>query len=176
MGDLAAYSFYGNKVITTGEGGMLCGKLGNAALWRDGGFDSEYRNTVPGLNYRMTNMQAAIGLAQLERFDELLAPRLRNAAAYSSALAGKGKWLFVAETDDPRGLSAHLKEHGVDTRPVFTPLHRSPAFRQYAKGGYKQSDKVWERGLCLPTGPHVNSNDIDKITELVRGYRRKLVA
>jgi perosamine synthetase len=71
-GQMACYSFYGNKPITTGEGGMLCGDYGNAEEWRDGGFDSDYRNTVPGLNYRMSNMQAAVGLAQLERFDELL--------------------------------------------------------------------------------------------------------
>ena len=71
-GRMACFSFYGNKVITTGEGGMLCGDFGNAKDWRDGGFDSEYRNTVPGLNYRMSNMQAAVGLAQLERFDTLL--------------------------------------------------------------------------------------------------------
>jgi len=175
-GKLAAYSFYGNKCLTTGEGGMLCGELGNAREWRDGGFDGEYRNAVPGLNYRMTNLQAAVGLAQLERFDQLLKARLRNAEAYAAAIPGKGKWLFVAETDDPRGLAAHLKQHGVDTRPVFTPLHLSPAFRVYAKGKYKASEEIWLRGLCLPTGPHVSPNDVDRITELVLGYRRKLVA
>jgi perosamine synthetase len=175
-GRMACYSFYGNKVLTTGEGGMLCGDFGNAKDYRDGGFDAEYRNVLPGLNYRMTNMQAAIGLAQLERFDVLLEARLRNAAAYASVLPGFGKWLYVTETDDPIGLGEHLKQHGVDNRPVFTPLHRSPAFRQYAKGRYRVSDEVWERGLCLPTGPHVSLNDVDKITELVRGYRRKLVA
>jgi dTDP-4-amino-4,6-dideoxygalactose transaminase len=51
---------------------MLCGDYGNAKEWRDGGFDQDYRNTVPGLNYRMSNLQAAVGLAQLERFDEML--------------------------------------------------------------------------------------------------------
>jgi dTDP-4-amino-4,6-dideoxygalactose transaminase len=53
-------------VITTGEGGMLCGEFGNAKEWRDGGFDSNYRHSVPGLNYRMSNLQSALGLAQLE--------------------------------------------------------------------------------------------------------------
>jgi perosamine synthetase len=176
MGDLCAYSFYGNKTIVCGEGGMLCGNLGNAREWRDGGFDKNYRNTLPGLNYRMTNMQAAIGLAQLERFDDLLAARLRNAEAYASVLPGKGKWLFVAQTDDPIGLAEHLKQHGVDTRPTFTPLHLSPAFRQYAKGKYRVSEEIWSRGLCLPTGPHVTLNDVDRITELVRGHKRQMVA
>lgn len=175
-GNLAAYSFYGNKPLTTGEGGMLCGELGNAKEWRDGGFDSEYRNTLPGINYRLSNMQAAVGLAQLERFDALLSPRLRNAGLFAQGLKGRGSWLFVAEVDNPRGVQQHLRANGVDSRPVFTPLHRSPAFRAYAKGNYKQSDAVWERGLCLPTGPHVTPNDIDKIVELVNGYKSKLVA
>jgi perosamine synthetase len=176
MGDLTAYSFYGNKPLTTGEGGMLCGKLGGAREWRDGGFDNDYRNTLPGLNYRMSNLQAAVGLAQLERFDDLLAARLRNAEAYASALPGKGKWLFVTNTDDPIGLAGHLKAFGVETRPVFTPLHLSPAFRHYAKGKYRVSEEIWSHGLCLPTGPHVTLNDVDRITELVRGYKRQMVA
>jgi perosamine synthetase len=170
MGDLTAYSFYGNKPLTTGEGGMLCGKFGNARDWRDGGFDKDYRNTLPGLNYRMSNLQAAVGLAQLERFDDLLAVRLRNAEAYASMLPGRGKWLFCVECDDPRGLQQYLKEHGVDSRPIFTPLHLSPAFRQYAKGRYKVSEEIWMRHLALPTGPHVAPADITKITELVNEF------
>jgi perosamine synthetase len=171
-GNLTAYSFYGNKPLTTGEGGMLCGDIGNAAGWRDGGFDKDYRNTLPGLNYRMSNLQAAVGLAQLERFDELLEKRLENASAYAAALPGKGKWLFCAETEDPRGLQEHLRQHGVDARPVFTPLHLSPAFRQYAKGKYKVSEEVWMRHLALPTGPHVSLPQVEKITELVNVFKQ----
>lgn len=172
QGDFTAYSFYGNKTITCGEGGMLCGSdLRNAKDYRDGGFDSEYRNRVAGINYRMSNLQAAVGLAQLERFDELLGARLRNAERYKGSLEGKGKWLFCAETDDPRGLQRFLKERGVESRPVFNPLHLSPAFRQYAKGKYKVSEAIWERHLCLPTGPHVSEEEITRITELVNGYQ-----
>jgi perosamine synthetase len=169
-GRMAAYSFYGNKVITTGEGGMLCGDLGNAKDYRDGGFDAEYRNVVPGLNYRMSNLQSAVGLAQLERFDELLNRRLQNAALYGERLRGKGKWLYCVECDDPRGLQQYLKENGVESRPVFTPLHLSPAFRQYAKGKYKVSEEVWMRHLALPTGPHVSLQQVEKITELVNEF------
>ncbi len=177
QGDFTAYSFYGNKIITTGEGGMLCGRdLGAAESYRDGGFDSQYRNTVPGLNYRMSNLQAAVGLAQLERFDEMLGKRLANVERYKGSLKGKGRWLFCVETDDPIGLQSFLKERGIESRPVFTPLHLSPAFRQYAKGKYKVSEDVWMRHLALPTGPHVTEADITRITELVLGYRRKLVA
>lgn len=169
-GKMACYSFYGNKPITTGEGGMLCGDFGNAREWRDGGFDGDYRNAVPGLNYRMSNLQAAVGLAQLERIDSLLSDRQRNCRLFSERLKGKGKWLFVAECDNPRGLQQHLKSHGVDSRPVFTPLHRSPAFRQYAKGHYKNSDEVWSRHLALPTGPHVSPEQVEKMIGLIHGY------
>jgi perosamine synthetase len=175
-GRMAAYSFYGNKVITTGEGGMLCGDFGNAKDYRDGGFDRDYRNTVPGLNYRMSNMQAAVGLAQLERFDDLLDRRLKNAEIYSKSLRGRGKWLFVAEVNNPREVASKLKERGIDTRPVFTPLHRSPAFRVYAKGNYKVSESIWERGICLPTGPHVTPQQAEQIAEAVRECSEELVA
>jgi perosamine synthetase len=172
-GDMACFSFYGNKFITTGEGGMLCGKYGNAKLWRDGGFDSDYRNIVPGLNYRMSNLQAAVGLAQMERFDELHEKRALNAKRYAEALPGKGRWLFVVQCDDPLGLASCLKSAGIDTRPVFTPLHRSPAFRQYARGRYKNSDEVWEKGLCLPTGPHLTQDKQQEVISLVDQHIRR---
>lgn len=173
-GHMACYSFYGNKPITTGEGGMLCGDFGQAREWRDGGFDASYRNIIPGLNYRMSNMQAAIGLAQLERFDELLGKRLANAEAYAQRLKGKGRWLFVAEVDNPIHTQAELKKEGIDARPVFTPLHLSPAFRHYAKGKYRFAEEVWSRGICLPTGPHVSPQQVEKIADIVHGARHIL--
>ena len=169
-GQMACYSFYGNKPLTTGEGGMLCGESGNARLWRDGGFDADYRNTVPGLNYRMSNMQAAVGLAQLERFDELLNRRLENAKRYAEALRGKGSWLFCVETEDPRGLQQFLKSEGIDSRPIFTPLHLSPAFRQFAKGKYRNAEEVWMRHLALPTGPHLKEQELERIVDLVNQH------
>lgn len=169
-GKMACFSFYGNKVITTGEGGMLCGDFGDARDYRDGGFDQDYRHRVAGLNARMSNLQAALGLAQLERFDELLSRRLQNAAQYAEHLPGKGKWLFCVETPDPRGLQAYLKENGVESRPVFTPLHLCPAFRVYAKGKYRVSEDIWFRHLALPTGPHIGQQEVKTITELVNGF------
>src|SRR5260221_435510 len=64
-GLMTCYSFYGNKIITTGEGGMVCGYLGSAREWRNGGFGKDYLCQCPGLNYRMRNLQPAVGLAQL---------------------------------------------------------------------------------------------------------------
>jgi perosamine synthetase len=166
-GRMACYSFYGNKGLTTGEGGMLCGDFGNAAEFRDGGFDGDYRHTVPGLNYRMSNLQAAVGLAQLERFDEMLAGRLRNVAEYQKHLKGKGKWLYCVETPDPRSLQQHLKDNGIESRPIFNPLHLSPAFRGYARGKYKVAEEIWQTHLCLPTGPHLKKQEQEKVVSLV---------
>lgn len=172
-GRMACYSFYGNKTITTGEGGMLCGDFGNAKDYRDGGFDKHYRHAVAGINYRMSNLQAAVGLAQLERFDQFLKARLENAQRYADCVPGKGKWLFCVETDDAVGLQAHLKENGIDSRPVFTPLHLCPAYRVYAKGKYKVAESVWERHLCLPTGPHLTKEQQEKVIACVSGYLQR---
>ena len=103
---------------------------------------------APGLNYRMTNIQAAIGCAQLERIDALLETRLRNAAHYAEELEGRGKWLFVVKTANPVRLQEHLRAHGIDARPVFRPLHMTQAFRQ--SGKFPRSVEEWETGLCLP--------------------------
>lgn len=160
-GTMSCYSFYGNKTITTGEGGMLCGNYGSAKLWRDGGFDDNYCNIVAGLNYRLSNLQAAVGLAQLERFDDLLAMRLANAKRYAAKLAGRGRWLFVATVRDPSLVRRRLKDCGIDSRPVFTPLHLSPAFK--CSGDFENSERIWRHGICLPTGPHLRDDEITKI-------------
>ncbi len=150
-GLMTCYSFYGNKIITTGEGGMVCGYLGSAREWRNGGFGKDYLCQWPGLNYRMTNLQAAVGLAQLERFDERMAIRKSNLEIYNRRLKGKGKWLFVAEVDEPVKVADMLKKNGVASRPVFPPLHRSPAFRHYGAGSFPVSEYIWEHGIALPT-------------------------
>lgn len=169
-GRITCYSFYGNKVITCGEGGLIAGEFKNAAAWRDGGFDADYSHVVPGLNYRITNLQAAVACAQLERVDELVAARLANVERYKSELRGRGRWLFVVESPNPRHLAMHLKEAGIETRPVFTPLHRCPAFRSYTRGKYKNSDAIWLRGLCLPTGPHMSDADMDHVITKIKEH------
>lgn len=147
-GDLACFSFYANKIITTGEGGCLVGDLGDAEEWRNGGFDKNYINTLPGLNYRMTNLQAAIGCAQLERVDEILSQKLQAAEYYKKHLDGFGKWLFCVKTPNKEVLAEHLKKHKVETRPVFYPLHKSPAFK--CRGSFPVSEWIHENHICVP--------------------------
>lgn len=169
-GTLAAYSFYGNKVITTGEGGMLVGDIEKARAFRDGGFDADYEMTHPALNYRMTNMQAAVGFAQMERLPEILARRNKVLDVYQKRLKGVGKWLFVAKTRDPKSLAATLKKHGIETRPVFKPLHLTQAFNQV--GYFPEAVNFWKTGLCLPVGTHLSDIDAVRISNIVSEHER----
>jgi perosamine synthetase len=163
---IGCYSFYGNKPITTGEGGMLVGL--DARAHRDGGFDCDYDMACAGLNYRMTNLQAALGCAQMEHIDELLAKRFRNAAIYASNFEGFGKWLFVIKAK--AGLRQFLEKRGVETRPVFKPMHLTAAFGQ--SGDFPNSERIWKEGLCLPTGPHVDANYVTGLIHEHQQLRR----
>jgi perosamine synthetase len=168
---MSAYSFYANKVITCGEGGMLVGDIEDAKGFRDGGFAEDYDMLYPGLNYRLTNLQAAIGYAQLGRLKELLDKRAIGLQVYKDMLKGFGKWLFVVKTKDPRGLAEHLKKNDIETRPVFKPLHLSRSFE--SKGRFPQAEEFWKTGLCLPTGSHITEQDAKTIAKLVLEYERR---
>jgi perosamine synthetase len=145
---------------------MLVGEIEKARPYRDGGFDKDYDMTHPGLNYRMTNLQAAIGFAQLERIDVLASQRQANADFYRQELEGQGRWLFVAKVPNPAQVQMALKAQGFDSRPVFKPLHLTSAFRQ--DGKFKRAVEHWETGLCLPTGPHLERKEQEHIIGIVR--------
>ncbi len=145
FGDIGVFSFYGNKTITTGEGGMLVTndktlfdramhfKGQGLAKWR------QYWHDVTGYNYRMTNLSAAIGLAQLERADEIIESKRRIAAAYFENLSDlpleflkessevySSYWMvtvLAVDFESRESLRQFLKENGVETRPSFYPLH-----------------------------------------------------
>jgi perosamine synthetase len=169
--DITCYSFYANKIITTGEGGMICGEFGKAGQWRDGGFDAEYYHDIPGLNYRMTNLQAALGLAQLERLGELLVSRLKVVSYYRGNLKGFGRWLYCYQTSEPKKLAQYLKDRDVETRPIFYPLHLLPPFRQ--AGDFPNAEWVWRNHLCLPTGPHLEEEKIKNVLLLIHRFQNE---
>jgi perosamine synthetase len=177
FGDVGCFSFFANKVITTGEGGMVLsrepGLIDRMAILRDHGMSKErrYWHLEPGFNYRMTNVQAAIGLAQMEQIQRFLTHREELVALYNSQLrtiagirtpphapwARNIYWLYSIEVDPAEfGLTAEelatrLADRGVETRPVFPPLHLQPAYGQ--KGGsYPAAERFSQRGLSLPTG------------------------
>lgn len=189
FGVISCFSFYGNKVITTGEGGMcitdseeLNEKM---RLLRDHGMSREkrYYHEVMGFNYRMTNMQAAIGVAQLERIGDILEWRRRLEAQYREEfsrtdgiamqrndLQGRNKivWLvsiLVAESQRNKILEI-LKENRIDARRFFVPLSEMEIYRKYARE-CRQSRKISKMGLNLPTTYEIAGKDVKKIVDLI---------
>jgi perosamine synthetase len=193
LGDIATFSFFGNKILTTGEGGMVTtddAELdGLVRLFRGQGQDPERRYWFPmvGYNYRMTNVAAAIGLAQLESVDEHLADRRRVAAAYDERLADLGellqlpatregythvKWLYTVVLGDEVAtdrdeVMARLAADGIESRPVFYPMHVMPVYEQPA-GTFPVAERLGARGISLPTHGELSDADLDHVSERLR--------
>ncbi len=191
FGDIAAFSFYGNKTITTGEGGMVV--TNDAALHarvshRKGQGLSpgrEYWHDVIGHNYRMTNICAALGLAQLERAPALIADKAQIASWYRECLrglplgwpreaaeVGSSHWMVCILTPDAKDrdpLRALLRRRGIETRPFFSPVHRMP---MYAAGqpDFPVADDLAARGVCLPSYPGLEAQDVAEIAGAVVAY------
>lgn len=196
LGDIATFSFYGNKIITTGEGGMVtCSDRGledKLRMLRGQGMDLSRRYWFPivGYNYRMTNVAAAIGVAQLEQIDGLLEQRFDLAAKYRQRLAryddlmrlpGEEAWArhaFWAYTIVLRESVAlsrdevmrRLADDGIETRPVFYPMHVLPPYLKDCGGSYPVADQLSRRGITLPMHTLLDSGDVDYIASRLVHY------
>lgn len=191
LGDCGVFSFYGNKIITTGEGGMITTSdqafYLRAKQLRDHAMskDKRYWHDEIGYNYRMTNLQAALGVAQFERIDALIERRREIFAAYQEGLRGlpvrlnatapwaqNVYWLICAEfpefTADQRDdLMRRLKERGVDSRPYFYPISDMPMYRQ-DPALTPEAHAASARGLCLPTYSNLTDQDVATICSILR--------
>jgi perosamine synthetase len=191
LGDAGCFSFFGNKILTTGEGGMVVfareRDYVRARMLRDHGMDPtrRYWHLEVGFNYRLTNLQAAVGVAQLERLDDLLAGKRRVADAYRAAIAEipwlqpppvaawaeSVYWLFTVLLDAAAPVSAdelsvRLQHAGIETRPVFYPLHEMPLYRDCAGGrSCPVATDVARRGLSLPSSPHLSGAEVRRVVE-----------
>ena len=202
IGDVGCFSFYGNKIITTGEGGMLLTNdpslAERAALLRNQAFGEErFDHHHVGFNYRMTNIQAAIGCAQCERWDEKVARKRELAAEYDRLFADEGTlqlpveadgcqsvyWMYGVVLKDDFGRSkndvcAQLAAAGVETRPFFTPMNRQPVFqgshRRWPdlRGSYPVSERLGERGFYLPSGLDLTREEQAYIAEQLLACKR----
>jgi perosamine synthetase len=190
FGDLAAFSFYGNKTITTGEGGMII--TGRQELYdtccrlKDQGLAAgkEYWHDIIGYNYRMTNIACAIGLAQLEQADVLIDKKRTIAGWYKKSLEnlplefhGEARnvrhsyWMcsILTEKHDVREkLRDHLKYSGIETRPLFNPVDQMPIYR--TKHKLPVAGDLSCRGLSLPSYPHLEKIDIEYIAGQIENY------
>jgi perosamine synthetase len=194
LGHAGCFSFYANKIITTGEGGMITTDDPDIARLarnlRDHAFSEErhFWHKYLGFNYRMTNLQAAVGLAQTEQMESLVAARRANAARYTGTLkeipgivtppeadwVKNVFWMYSILVEDEFGMTrdqlrAFLAEHGIETRTFFIPMHLQPIYYQAYKGQrYPVSEMLCQRGFYLPSASSLTSREIDYITEMVR--------
>jgi perosamine synthetase len=189
FGIISCFSFFGNKVVTTGEGGMCVTnsqELNNKMrVLRDHGMSKErkYYHEVIGFNYRMTNLQAAIGTAQVERIDNILAWRTELENQYRevfSELPGvilqkkdlpnrnKIAWLvsILVDADKRDKVISALKDNGVDVRAFFIPLSEMEIYHKYARE-CSHSKEISKMGINLPTTFEIKKEDIKKIASLI---------
>jgi perosamine synthetase len=197
LGDAASFSFYGNKIITTGEGGMVTTNREDVArlAWnlRDHAFSTErhFWHKFVGYNYRMTNLQAAIGLAQTEQLDRFVDARRANAAYYTELLsqipgivtppeapwAKNVFWMYGILLNKEFGLSRDqlrtaLAARGIETRTFFIPMHCQPVyFDQYRGKRFPVAEDLCRRGLYLPSASNLTREDILMVVEAIKECR-----
>jgi len=195
FGDVSCFSFYANKIVTTGEGGMVLtdddGLARRLRSLRNLGFDPERRfvHDEIGFNFRLTNLQAALGVAQIERVDETIARKREVAARYTQRLGGleglqlpvqepwarSVYWMYGVVVDEKTGLDAasfseQLSEEGVETRPFFLGMHEQPVFRRrglFDAESYPVAERLARQGLYLPSGTAITDAQVDAVCEAV---------
>lgn len=191
FGDISTFSFFGNKTITTGEGGMVV--TNNASLHekvvhlKGQGLakDREYYHDIIGYNYRMTNICAAIGCAQLERADELIEKKILIAKWYEEKLknlpvlfhsqVGNVKHSFwmvsilLKDSEERNAVRLLLKDNGIETRPTFYPVHLMPMY--FEKGlSLPVAEELGSRGINLPSYPELSEIDVDFICNKIKEF------
>lgn len=195
LGDASGFSFYGNKIITTGEGGMLTTNNREIAklAWnlRDHAFSHErhFWHKYIGFNYRMTNLQAAVGLAQVEQMDKFIENRRHNAQEYTSRLASipgvttppqaswakNVYWMYGLLVDEKKfgmnrdQLRKALADNGIETRTFFIPMHCQPVYWEQFKGQrYPVAERLCRDGFYLPSASSLTLSEIEYITSIIR--------
>lgn len=191
IGDMGIFSFFGNKIVTTGEGGMVVTDDRKAAekmrVLRDHGMDPQrrYWHTVLGYNYRLTNLQAALGVAQMERIEDILLRKRKNAHTYSEVLAtvpgvtvpGEQQWArnvfwlySILIEPEQYGMSRDalmecLRERGVETRPVFLPVHSQPVYD--LPGQFPVAQYISQHGVSLPSSSRLHQEEVRKLAGFI---------
>lgn len=191
IGDIGTFSFFGNKTITTGEGGMVVSNdktlFDRIVHFKEQGLAKyrEYWHDVVGYNYRMTNVCAAIGLAQLERADEIIAKKRKISEWYDEYLKNlpiethkesenilHTYWMYnilVNNSQVREELRNYLADKGIETRPTFYPIHTMPMYcKQYQR--FPVAENLSWRGINLPSYPGLEKKDIKAIVKIIIEY------
>jgi perosamine synthetase len=191
LGEVAVFSFFGNKIITTGEGGMIVTNNKKYAekcrLLRDHGMTKErrYWHEVVGYNYRMTNIQAALGVAQMGKIDVIISRKKSMARKYNEQLKGVPGvitppnmpwadsvfWIYTVLIDEDAvnfnasRIMNKLKAVGIDTRPVFPPIHTQPIYNNHLN--LPVSEKISAMGVSLPSASDITNADIKRVCDVI---------
>ncbi|NOS92203.1 MAG: aminotransferase class I/II-fold pyridoxal phosphate-dependent enzyme [Cyclobacteriaceae bacterium] len=194
FGDLGVFSFNGNKIITTSGGGALVSEneawIAKARFLATQARDQapHYQHTEIGFNYRLSNICAGIGRGQLQVLDERIKARRANFDHYFKHLSDyKGfsfpkepsfffsnRWLSTIIIDplkakcDREKIRLALEAENIEARPLWKPMHRQPVFASYPNYQNGVSDKLFEQGLCLPSGSNLTSGEISSVLELIK--------
>ncbi len=194
FGHISTFSFFGNKTITTGEGGMVVSNdatlMDRAIHFKGQGLAAhrQYWHDVIGYNYRMTNICAAIGLAQLEQADKFIAQKLQVAQWYAEGLRDSSVelhhevgnvrhsyWMCSILVPDPRDrdlLREYLAAKGIETRPLFYPVHTMPMYSNKFQRHPVAEDLGW-RGINLPSWPGLSKDQVALISTSIRQFYHK---
>jgi len=192
FGDISTYSFFGNKTITAGEGGMVV--TNNETLYRRAvhlkgqglAENRQYWHDVVGYNYRMTNIACAIGQAQLERSDELIAKKRKIADYYHSAFDGTHIKTHKEQPDTTHSywmnsvildcnqekrdeFRKYLTDNGIDTRPLFYPVHTMPMY-SHKYQSHRVSEDISRRGFNIPSYPDLTEDQQKFIADTILNY------
>ncbi|MEM2614423.1 MAG: DegT/DnrJ/EryC1/StrS aminotransferase family protein [Nitrososphaerota archaeon] len=193
FGQISCFSFYGNKIITTGEGGMCLTNDEDLAekmrILRDHGMNAykRYWHETIGFNYRMTNLQAALGLAQLNKIESFIEKKRKIAKIYAEELSKLQDitphpempwakcvyWLYTILIGEKMSsirniLMERLAREGIETRNMFYPLHEMPIYRNYESSSCSVSSRISKQGLSLPSSTKLTEEDVLSITQKLK--------
>jgi len=203
FGDISIFSFYPNKHITTGEGGMIvtndeklaerCRSLRNLCFKKE----RRFIHDELGFNYRMTNLQAALGMAQMERLDEFVEKKRWMGKKYTELLSDvKGIQLPLPKTKyadniywvygivlneevpfDAEFMMKKLAQNNIGTRPFFWPMHEQPVFKNmglFKEERYPVAEKIARRGFYIPSGLALDTNQIEFVAETIKAILKEI--
>jgi perosamine synthetase len=200
FGDAATFSFFGNKTITTGEGGMVVFRerpmRDRAKMLRDHGMSPErrYWHNEVGYNYRLTNVQSAIGLAQMEKIEFFVERKRWLAQEYNKRLSNieflqlpiekedvhNSYWIYTIILLPPiakkRDELINLFMHsGIESRPVFYPMHRMPPYEGFAMQdeSYSVSNRLSDGGINLPSSVYIEEKEVQRVCNLIHAFLQR---